>query len=618
MKPIRSQIRSPAWVYRAALVCAALMLPGVDAAALLGQDIQLGVQPGPYYVGEPVVIQIVARGLERDDQPTCRLQGDPPAGITLQGQQVGQSSQSFYSNINGRVTVKESVDYRFSFVVTADRAGQYTVGPFEVTYGGTSREVEGASFQFAALQDDPDMQVELSLPRSDFYIGEEVPLTIRWSFEADDWPVIQYAFSKLEIRSPLFDQFTFKQPSRRSDTALVISTAKGDVSVPAEATRRDRTGRQEVVVTGSLTLVLDAVGEYDAIPVTCRTKKVTRWSRSLFGDLTARSDAPSFATGTPLSFSVKPIPLEGRPASFAGAVGRGFSLDVSANRSMVRVGDPIALTLTLRGDGNLERISLPALGEQVGLPTDLFQVPAEEVAGTYDGQAKQFKVNVRVKDSRVTQIPPLAFSWFDPTQGRFQTTQSKPIALQVAEAHVVSAANVVSAAPAGSPGVPPGSTAANSAESASDSSAALAFVGANLAIERDVGRLLTDTASRISPRAAAVVVYLLSALVLVGGVVLRRRAQADTESLRKKKRLKALRRQLGSVPHHTPRDSAELIARTLRELVAQHHLRRRADAERVIAVCETIIYATDQADVSRIAELAQQARTLIEDATEES
>ena len=420
----RSQRNPRHWQRIAAVAVLLLVAVHRDVAA---QDIQLARQRGPYYVGEPVVVQVVASGFEPTAQVSCRLQGDPPAGITLQGPQVGQSSQSFTQIINGRMTSNESVDYRFSFVVTADREGEYAIGPFEVAFGSQVKTIAGTSFQFGKLESDPDMQIAFSLPQSSVYVGQEIPLTIRWSF-VGELASVQYAFSNLQIRSPLFDQFTFKEQPRKTRTILTIATAKGGMEVDADVTQEERDGRRFVVVTGTLVMLPDTPGKFDSISITCRTKKATQLGRDLFGDIVARGSTPAMAAGTPLAFEVKPIPSVGRPASFSGAVGRSFSIDVSANRSVVRVGDPISLTISVRGDGNVEKVSLPSLAGVEGLPEDLFQIPAEQAAGTFDGNTKQFKINVRVKDQRVTQIPPLPFSWFDPTQEQFQTAQSRPIA----------------------------------------------------------------------------------------------------------------------------------------------------------------------------------------------
>jgi len=78
------------------------------------------------------------------------------------------------------------------------------------------------------------MQIALSVSRKSVYVGQEVPVTVRWSFFADDMTAVQYAFSNLQIRSPLFDQFTFKDQPQQSRTSLIIATAKGGMEVDCE------------------------------------------------------------------------------------------------------------------------------------------------------------------------------------------------------------------------------------------------------------------------------------------------------------------------------------------------------------------------------------------------
>src|SRR5207253_10419722 len=68
-----------------------------------------------------------------------------------------------------------------------------------------------------------------------------------------------------------------------------------------------------------------------------------------------------------------------------------------------------------------------------------------------------------------TEIPALAFSYFDPIRGQYQTVHSDPIALSVKGGNVVGASDVVAAAP--SKGKPQ-----------SDTTADLALVGADLAL----------------------------------------------------------------------------------------------------------------------------------------
>lgn len=589
-----------------------MSLAGLCAGgAATAQELQFARQRGPYFVGEPVVVQVVASGFQAGEEPSCRLAGDAPAGVTVQGPQVSQSSQSFTRIINGRMTHSETVDYRFSFVVTAEREGTYEIGPFEISVGGHTRSVAGASFEFGQLESDPDMEIELVLERPTVYVGQEVPVTVRWSF-AGEIEEVQYAFDNLQIRSPLFDQFPIRPPERQTRTALTIATAKGSLEVDATVSQEERANRRFVVVSGTVTLVPDVPGTYEAIPITCRTKKVAQWGRDLFGGLTARGATPARAAGTPVTLTVKPIPLEGRPASFSGAVGRGFTVDLAANRSIVRVGDPISLTVTVQGAGNLDSVALPDLGANAGFTADLFQLPAEPVAGTINGSSKQFKVPVRVKAVGVTQIPPLAFSWFDPEEEQFQTAWSKPIALQVMEAPVVSAADVVSANPARVAEAADGNGTPQAASV--EAEPAGAAVGANLAIERDPARLLAPADRTVSRRSAAGVVYSAAGAVVLVSLVLRRRAQRDPRLVERRHRLRAARRQVAQAAREPSRPAAATIARCLRELLAAGDISHRDEADAIIAQCDSVSYATSLADAAPQNDLAARAHALIDQA----
>jgi hypothetical protein len=62
----------------------------------------------------------------------------------------------------------------------------------------------------------------------------------------------------------------------------------------------------------------------------------------------------------PVELQVRPLPLEGRLPGFAGAVG-DFTIGMpELATNVVRVGDPVKLTVKVRGEGNLLRLVAPA------------------------------------------------------------------------------------------------------------------------------------------------------------------------------------------------------------------------------------------------------------------
>ena len=199
-------------------------------------------------------------------------------------------TQSFTQMINGKLSSSESVDYHFSFVVTADREGEYNIGPFEIVYQGVTKQVKGAdgSIRQAGKQSRYPVAARYRRIRS-MWAGSACD---NWLVLAGEMAAVQYAFSNLQIRSPLFDQFTFKEQPRQSRTALTIATAKGDMEVDAEVTE-EGTGRAplchgvRLVYAGAGT-----PGKYASISISCRTKKGHAMGAGLFGDLTALRQHP--------------------------------------------------------------------------------------------------------------------------------------------------------------------------------------------------------------------------------------------------------------------------------------------------------------------------------------
>ena len=109
---------------------------------------------------------------------------------------------------------------------------------------------------------------------------------------------------------------------------------------------------------------------------------------------------------------IKPLPKEGRPANFNGAVGK-YSIIAEASPQTVQVGDAIDLHFAVQGEGRLELLSAPKLNEQADLNRD-FKVSDEPLAGIVDRGRKVFSTSIRPHRDDVTEIPPVEFPYFDP------------------------------------------------------------------------------------------------------------------------------------------------------------------------------------------------------------
>ncbi|MBI5150700.1 MAG: protein BatD [Candidatus Omnitrophica bacterium] len=123
------------------------------------------------------------------------------------------------------------------------------------------------------------------------------------------------------------------------------------------------------------------------------------------------------------TLTVLPLPEEGKPAGFTGAVGQ-FHFEATASPSEVNVGDPITIKMNLAGKGNIKAATPPAY-----IRVEQFKVYDPQIKEE-DGSKKLEQVLIPESD-QLTQIPGVQFSYFDPSLGRYQTISKGPFPITV-------------------------------------------------------------------------------------------------------------------------------------------------------------------------------------------
>jgi len=124
-------------------------------------------------------------------------------------------------------------------------------------------------------------------------------------------------------------------------------------------------------------------------------------------------------------------PAAGRPTDYAGAVG---VLQVTArfDTTPARVGDPITLTVSVSGQGNVKLFPRPALDvswasmvradERVRLSTDSLVIAGD----------KEFDWVLTPRSAGRLELPAIRYPFFDPYARRYETASTNPLALLVA------------------------------------------------------------------------------------------------------------------------------------------------------------------------------------------
>ncbi|MBI5506133.1 MAG: BatD family protein [Deltaproteobacteria bacterium] len=540
-----------------------MVLMVLAAPAAFAQKAVLQAVPGPYYAGTPIDLQIVADGFDEEPQPQMDAPG-VQQGATLEFVATRPQVSSFMSIVNGQITQRKEVRFAFVYRFTATAPGRYALGPFQVTQDARSAATKAVAFDVVEVPLAQGQSLRMmvgSAAQPRLFVGQRVPVTVEWWTEAG----LADSLYNQRLSVPLFMQgnaFQFVEDSReQSRLTLNIETPAGTVEFPATLRQQSEGGKQWMIRAVTRTMIPIAPGTYDLDPATLWVDQATGWRRDFFGSRIPTQVQKRRISADKQTFVVEPLPAAGRPSSFGGAIGEGFTLETSADRTVVQTGDPIKLTLTLRGDGSFESAALPPLAG-AGLSPKQLRLPDGEIAGVFDNGVKRFDVTVRILDPNLREIPPIAYSWFNPKTQSYETARSQPIALSVRAAEVVGAGDVVSAAPETPPTEPDKQARGEKARDAGGAPNVFTLTGADLSIETDPASLSNGNSSMLAAPALRVWAYALGVLALLAGVLVRRRSDTDPEIARLRKALDRERARIAGA------SDAGAVAAALRRMAA--------------------------------------------------
>jgi hypothetical protein len=565
----------------------------LGAHGAVAQQASIRFSASPHYVGVPIDIQVTAEGFERSPEPT--IDTDTPAGAVLELVGVSPNISSSVQIINGKMTRSESVRFVYRYRLIPERPGTVEAGPFRLVQGAATAVTNAVRLAIEPIPTTAEQRFRLVIPEGPLWVGQRVPITMEW------WLSESFAdrLAGRRARVPLFDQvdrFVFEDPEDpKARNTLAVDTAAGTVELPATVRRAQWRDEPYLVVSAQRTLIALKPGEVKIPPASIVTEAATRWSRDFFGNRVPAQVSRLRVQDVERTVVFRTPPAEGRPDSFSGAVGEGFTIAVSADRSVVRTGDPIRLTIDVRGDADLDTVSLPRLADS-GLAADDFKIPAGTVAGIVEDGFKRFEVILRANNDQVREIPPIAFSWFNPELGQYETTRSRPIALSVRPATVVSAADVVSARTESDGGDPVDNGQADLSAPSAQSTAvpsrpAFSLSGAELAIETRPEVLGGNPVPWYGQPVTLAAMYLSGLIALGAGIMTRRRAVQDPGLRARRQTLEDQRRRVADA------SSAADVARALRRMAATASVLPRDEYDALLVECDNLAYAPNTGSI---------------------
>ena len=260
---------------------------------------------------------------------------------------------------------------------------------------------------------------ELSCSKKSLYAGEMVPVEIRYYFDAR-YPVQVRGKVDFGGEGVLVERFPEPKQSHEDREGVTYNVLTFHTLLSA-------------VKAGAIDIAPAKLDSQIQMPGALPPGFDDPVFQKMLGGQNPFNQTQDLAVKTaPLHLEVLPLPKEGRPASFAGAVGQ-FDIDAMVANPHPAPGDPAVLTVKIGGKGNFKAMGAPILTDTEGWrsypPTDKFE-GSDELS--YAG-VKSFDFTL-IAQQQMHASPGSEFSYFDPVTAKYETVATKPIPLDASPA----------------------------------------------------------------------------------------------------------------------------------------------------------------------------------------
>lgn len=351
---------------------------------------------------------------------TVNSNGDnftPPSfdGLT----KIGGPNQSFSQQyINGKSSFQKTYTYFFQ----PQKRGKLTIGQAEIAVDGQVYKTSPIQIEVTAAVDTPNQSRAVANASDGIHLVAEVSKSSPYLNEGI------YVVYKL-----FFSQTVNIRNWRPLDDPKFEGFWSQNINIDQLEVKEGEFGGQpfRYVELRKTVLYPQKTGELKIEPLSLAVSvEVPTDRRDFFGRRLYDVVEKNFSANT-RTIDVKPLPGEGKPSGFSGAVGE-FDFQLKTNKKELDAQTSLEITSEVSGKGNLKLFNLPKI--QTPSSFEVYEPERNENVrttslGMRGSISEKYTVIPEFKGDYVIQ--PTTFSYFNPRSESYETLESEPITIKV-------------------------------------------------------------------------------------------------------------------------------------------------------------------------------------------
>lgn len=335
---------------------------------------------------------------------------------------VGGPNQAISNSwING----KRSYSKTYSYFLAPQSKGNFTIGQASIEIEGTIYKSPPVAIEVTSAVDIPkdgnnadylaseNVHLVAEISNTNPYLNEAITVIYKLYVSNE----VSITSNWREIDSPKYADFWSQNIDNQGNFKISEGKFKGEdyryVILRTTVLYPQKTGELNIEP-----LTLD-------VPIDVRSNK-----RDFIGRFLMTRVNKTISAGNS-TITVKPLPVNGRPDNFSGAVGN-YDFNVSANKTRLDANESLELKVKVSGNGNLKLFDLP----KVTIPSSLeVYEPIREdniktqSSGMTGSVAENYTIVPQLKGNY--PIRPITFTYFDPKSETYKTITSDEILIEV-------------------------------------------------------------------------------------------------------------------------------------------------------------------------------------------